>query len=101
VRKILGLVLVPLVLAAGCGGGGGGGGTTPPPPPPPPAQVITPPGPPNVEKIVVDSGPAGLTLTAVNTAYVSVNVCEPGTNTCQLIDHIEIDTGSVGLRIIS
>jgi len=102
VRKILGLVLVPLVLAAGCGGGGGSsGGGTPPPPPPPPAQVIAPPGPPNVERIIVDSGPAGLTLTAVNTAYVSVNVCQPGTNTCKLIDHIEIDSGSVGLRIIS
>ena len=99
-QKFLAVVLVPLALAAGCGGGGGGGGT-PPPPPPPPTQVIAPPGPPNVEKIVVDSGPAGLAETAVNTAYVSVNVCEPGTNTCQLIDHIEVDTGSVGLRIIS
>jgi hypothetical protein len=99
VQKFLALVLATLVLAA-CGGGGGGGSSIPPPPPPP-TQVIQPPGPPNVEKIVVDQGPAGLQETAVNTAFVSVNVCEPGTNNCQLIDHIEVDTGSVGLRIIA
>jgi len=100
VQKFLAVVFFPLILAAGCGGGGGGGGG-PPPPPPPPTQVIAPPGPPNVEKIVIDSGPTGLATTAVNTAFVSVNVCEPGTTTCQVIDHIEVDTGSVGLRIIS
>lgn len=98
-QKFLALVLATLVLAA-CGGGGGGSSSNPPPPPPP-GQVIAPPGPPNVEKIVVDQGPAGLQETAVNTAFVSVNVCEPGTNNCQLIDHIEVDTGSVGLRVIA
>jgi len=28
-------------------------------------------------------------------------VCVPGTSTCQTIDHIEVDTGSSGLRILS
>jgi hypothetical protein len=33
--------------------------------------------------------------------YISVTICLPGTTTCQTIDHIDVDTGSVGLRIIS
>ena len=62
-------------------------------------QVIATPGPPNVETMTVDSGPAG--VNAVNTAYISVKVCVPGTSTCKTIDHIEVDTGSIGLRIMS
>ena len=58
-------------------------------------------GPPNVESMVIDAGPAGLSPSAVNTAYISVTVCVPGTTTCQTIDHVEIDTGSVGLRLLS
>jgi hypothetical protein len=103
VRKYLLLILSPLLLLSACGGGGsssssgsggttGGGGTT---------QTITPPGPPNVEKIYVDGGPPALTSAAVNTPYVTIQVCVPNTSTCQTIDHIEVDTGSVGLRIIS
>ena len=37
----------------------------------------------------------------VNTPYVSVNVCEPGTTKCQTINNILLDTGSTGLRIFS
>ena len=62
-------------------------------------QMIATPGPPNVETMTVDSGPAG--VNAVNTLYVSVKVCVPGTSTCKTIDHIEVDTGSIGLRIMS
>lgn len=36
-----------------------------------------------------------------NTAYVSVTICAPGTTNCQTIDHITVDTGSFGLRILS
>jgi Protein of unknown function (DUF3443) len=98
VRKSVALALIQLGFLAACGGGGGygGGGGTPPPPP---MQVIAPPGPPNVETVTVDSGPAG--VNAVNTAYVSVTICVPGTSTCKTIDHIEVDTGSIGLRIMS
>jgi hypothetical protein len=105
VRKYLALTFIPLLLLAACGGGGsssssgsgsnpGGGstGTT---------QTISPPGPPNVEKIYVDGGPTSLSSAAVNTPYVTIQVCVPNTSTCQTIDHIEVDTGSVGLRIIS
>ncbi|TLZ59417.1 MAG: DUF3443 family protein [Gammaproteobacteria bacterium] len=97
-RKLIALTLIQLTFLAACGGGGyvsGGGGG-----PPPPSQNIAPPGPPNVETITVDSGPNG--VSAVNTAYVSVQVCAPGSTTlCQTIDHIEVDTGSTGLRILA
>ncbi|HYL69716.1 MAG TPA: DUF3443 family protein, partial [Candidatus Dormibacteraeota bacterium] len=58
-------------------------------------------GAPNVEAITVNSGPTALPQPAVNTAYTSVKVCVPGTTTCQTIDNIEVDTGSIGLRIVS
>jgi hypothetical protein len=39
---------------------------------------------------------------AVNTAYTIVTVCSPGSTTnCQTIDHIQVDTGSSGLRILA
>ena len=62
-----------------------------------PMPTMAAPGPPNVESLTVDAGPAA----AINTAFVSVKVCSPGTTTCQTIDHIEVDTGSVGLRLVS
>lgn len=96
-RKVLIVALAAqLALLAACGGGGGTGPT----PPPPPTQVIATPGPPNVEPITIDAGPAALANNAVNTAYVSVQICLPGTTTCQTIDHIQVDTGSSGLRIL-
>ena len=97
-RKFVALALIQLGFLAACGGGGGygGGGGTPPPPP---MQMIATPGPPNVETMTVNSGPAG--VNAVNTAYISVKVCVHGTSTCKTIDHIEVDTGSIGLRIMS
>jgi hypothetical protein len=52
----------------------------------------------NVAPIIVDLGPQG---NSANIAFVSVTVCAPGTSNCQTIDHIQVDTGSSGLRIIS
>jgi len=63
--------------------------------------MIATPGPPNVETITVDAGPPAAAFIAVNTPFISVKVCVPGTTTCQTIDHIEIDTGSIGLRILA
>lgn len=37
----------------------------------------------------------------VNAPYVSVEVCQPGTSTCQTISNLLLDTGSTGLRIFS
>lgn len=66
-------------------------------------QVVAPAGPSsNVESIVLDRGPSALTIPVVNTAFVSIKICAPGSSTnCQTIDHVKVDTGSVGLRIIA
>ena len=91
--------LIGVLCVAGCGGGtgtlggtsSGGGGTTPTGS--------------NVQAITVDTGPAALVnagTPAVNTAYTTVTVCSPGsTANCQTIDHIQVDTGSSGLRILA
>ncbi len=80
------LCLSGLLLAA-CGGGGGSE----------PTPVAASP---NGEiRITVDSGPNG---TDVNRLYTSVTICKPGSATlCQTIDHVLVDTGSVGLRLLS
>ncbi|MCL5953747.1 MAG: DUF3443 domain-containing protein [Nitrospirae bacterium] len=74
--------LLPLVLLfsgiAGCGGGGGSSG--------PPAVYSN--------QVVVS-----LLSTQWNIPTVSVTLCIPRTNTCQTVDNILLDTGSVGLRI--
>jgi len=64
-------------------------------------QSIAATGPPNVEPLIVDGGPSGLPTPTVNVPYISVTVCLPGTTTCQTIDHVTVDTGSVGLRLMS
>lgn len=71
----------------GCGGGGGGGGNSSPPSPPQ-----------NIASITVDAGPASIP----DIPFVTITVCSPGSSSnCQTIDHIEVDTGSSGLRILS
>jgi hypothetical protein len=54
----------------------------------------------NVLSGIVDQGPAGLTVPYTNGMFVSMAVCQPGTNHCQTIDHLLVDTGSVGVRIL-
>ena len=57
----------------------------------------------NTLPLVVDAGPNlnGQAVGFDNSLYVSVSICNPGTATCQTIDHILVDTGSSGLRILS
>ena len=56
----------------------------------------------NVAPIIVDAGPAGLNFTSTNVPFVTIKVCVPGSTTeCQTIDHVTVDTGSSGLRIVS
>ena len=97
-------------LLAACGGDGGGSpsvlsSTPTPTPAPTPTPTPTPtPAAPNAVAIVVDNGPASLDTgpnpyVASDAVFVSVTVCAPGTATCQTVDHVQIDTGSVGLRI--
>jgi hypothetical protein len=56
----------------------------------------------NTTEIVVDSGPvSGFALGAANLPYVTVKVCAPGSATaCATIDHVFLDTGSIGLRLL-
>jgi hypothetical protein len=65
------------------------------------SQMMTPPPPPqaadNMVDVIVDQGPSN---TSVNTPFVSVTVCIPGSNKCQTIDHILVDTGSYGFRLL-
>ncbi len=83
-------VIIFAALIAGCGGGGGGSGGTTTTPPPSVANAVT---------LVVDGGPPGLPFLNVDVAFATVTVCAPGTNNCQAIDHILVDTGSTGLRL--
>jgi hypothetical protein len=53
---------------------------------------------PNVLPVVVTGGP---TNNALNQLFASVTVCAPGTSNCQTISGILVDTGSVGLRVLS
>jgi hypothetical protein len=91
----VGLCAVLCLSAIACGGGGGSsaGGGGPPPPPPPPAQTN------NTASVIVDAGPMSA---SVNTLFTSVTICVPGSTTsCQTIDHIQVDTGSYGLRLLA
>ena len=82
-RKLLALLGTMGLLLAACGGGGGGNIG------PPPAT--------NVEPVLIEAGPAN----TVNTAFVTIKICVPNTATCQTIEHIAVDTGSSGLRILA
>lgn len=54
----------------------------------------------NSVTMTVDNGPSGGSG-ALNAPFVSVTVCQPGTTTCQTIDHVLVDTGSYGLRLLA
>lgn len=96
---LLGFVQVLFVLS-GCGGGGssafgssgssgssGNGGTTTG------SNVVT---------MTVDSGPDPSNVFDVDTPFITVTVCAPGSTTnCETIPNVEVDTGSYGLRLIS
>ena len=51
----------------------------------------------NTVAAIVDGGPVP---PYPNGVFTSVNICSPGTTTCQTVDHILVDTGSSGLRIL-
>jgi len=90
-----------LVLLAACGGGGGSSSSSGTTTTPPPATLT------NLATVTVDQGPPALNTgpdayTQDNVAYVSVTLCAPGSTTnCQTIDHVQVDTGSVGLRVFA
>lgn len=111
--RILAALVIASALVASCGGGGGGGSAQSGPAPisntsagsasGTPAPPPTPTSPANALAIVVDAGPAQLQAqgSIINIAYVTVTVCTPGSTTsCQTIDHVQLDTGSSGLRLL-
>jgi hypothetical protein len=55
--------------------------------------LVFPVGQKNVHPVSVD--------TDFNTLYTTVTVCVPGTSQCNTIDHVLVDTGSTGLRLLS
>jgi hypothetical protein len=52
----------------------------------------------NAVQVVLDEGPDN--VGHVNGLFVTVTLCVPGTATCQSIDHVLVDTGSIGLRVL-
>jgi hypothetical protein len=94
------LMMGAALLLAACGGGnstvttitGGGTGLT--------VSVDQPTGD-NTTEVIVDAGPTSGFTSSVNLPYATVTVCEPGSSThCASVDHVFIDTGSIGLRLL-
>jgi hypothetical protein len=53
-------------------------------------------------KVSVESGGGFSTRQSANILYATVTVCVPGdVSRCQTIDHVQVDTGSIGLRILA
>jgi Protein of unknown function (DUF3443) len=54
----------------------------------------------NTVALTVDGGPSAATG-QINHAFVTIKVCAPGSQTqCASIDHVLLDTGSSGLRLV-
>jgi hypothetical protein len=77
-----------LGLGTGCGGGGIGLGHN---------TIATPAD--NVAEVAVDFGLPDIFY--LNGLFATATVCVPGTSDCQDIDHLLVDTGSSGLRVLS
>ena len=52
----------------------------------------------NVTELTVDSGLPNLAY--YNGIFATVTVCVPDTSDCQSVDHVLVDTGSAGLRLL-
>jgi len=80
-----------LVVLASCGGGSGGSSTS---------TTITP-ATNNSVALTVGFGPNGQSSGITNGLFTTVTVCQHGTSNCATIPNVLVDTGSVGLRIVS
>src|ERR1700722_5938843 len=104
VRKIIVFACSQLLFLAACGGGSGllGNGSTGTGTGTGTGSNVATINNTNVIQMEVDAGPSGETSSQANIPYVSVTICAPGSTTnCQTIDHMEGDTGSYGVRVIS
>ena len=84
------LAFLVALLTTACGGGGTGSVAVPP---------VTP-ALDNAVAVRVDTGPADAGYN-VNRLYVDLKICRPGSAECQTVDHVLLDTGSTGLRLLS
>lgn len=89
-------VFVAMIVIA-CGGGSNAGPAASASSGAGPATSLQVPLAPNAAAVSVDSGLTGVP----NMPFVSITVCAPGTNNCQIIDHVMVDTGSWGLRVFA
>ena len=95
-RQLLSIVtLACTCLLAACGGGGGSSSSS--------STPSTTASGSNVAAITIDAGPTvnGTTTSSPNIPFVTLSICVPGTSSCATIDHVQIDTGSAGLRLVS
>ena len=81
---LLGVMI--LVGVVGCGGSNSSAAKT---------TVVS-----NTATLTASSGPNGLAGGIVNGLYVTVTVCQHGTTNCVPINNVQVDTGSVGLRLV-
>ena len=80
----LGGALLGASLIAGCGGGGG-------------ISTPSPPALQNVAAVTVDGD-----FESYNSLFVTVQICQHGsTSNCVTVDHVAVDTGSIGLRVLA
>ena len=80
-------IAVLLSLGSGCGSSTSG---------PSPNTIAVPTE--NVTQVSVDFGLPNIGF--VNGVFATVTVCVPGSSDCQTIDHLLVDTGSSGLRLL-
>ena len=52
----------------------------------------------NVAEVSVDIGLPNINY--LNGLFLTVTICVPGTSQCQTVDHVLVDTGSTGLRVL-
>ena len=88
-------VALMLVSLAACGSGNSSSSSETTPAPPPPVN--------NTQPVIVDAGPTvnGQSIGDEDVLFTTVTICVPGTTTCQTIDHMAVDTGSTGVRILA
>ncbi len=95
-RVFFGASLLLAGLLTACGGGGGGALPLPvgmPAANPAPVAAAA-----NTVPVYVNGGLSGRYLDGL---FASVTVCQPGTTHCQTIDHVLVDTGSYGVRLMA
>ena len=73
--------------ASGSAGSSGSGGST---------GIVTSAD--NVAEVSVDIGLPNINY--LNGLFLTVTICVPGTSQCQTVDHVLVDTGSTGLRVL-